>query len=192
VGERINVRFAGPVVPDITATPVELNLLDGAIYTAAELNAAAHSAALLAATPASAGIEIQVGTKKYVSAYNETASDIAAAGEVVVLAYSDDYGTEVNAVATSGFAVRTAVSLAAVTEHVLAWFQYDGVAEAGVEGTDNVAAGDYLEVFDGELAFKKDGAARTQYSAAVAIDVQEADSVVVVTVLLIPEQHKMQ
>ena len=174
----------------LTSVAAELNLLDGANYTAAELNAAVHSAALLTATPEAAGIEIQIGANRYISAYNETGSAIAAAGEVVTIAYGNTYPTKAIVVATSSVLVRTGVSMAAIAAvHLLGWFQIAGTAEAGVEGTDNVAAGDFLEVLNTELAFKKDGAARTAHSAAVAIDVQEAGSVVVVTVRLIPEQH---
>ena len=191
MGENINQRFADLALEDVTANKDELNLLDGAVYTADELNAAIHSAALLAAAPEAAGIEIQVGDKKYISAYNETGSAITAQGEVVTVAYSNDKGTEVNAVVTTAFLVRTAVSLDAVDEHALAWFKIGGEAEAGVEGTTDVAAGNFLEVLNGELAFKRDGdgSARTAESAAVAIDAQAANSVVVVTVRLLPEQH---
>ena len=85
----------------LTSLAAELNLLDGAIYTAAELKAAVHSAALLAATPLAAGIEIQVGAKRYISAYNETGT-ATVIGEVVVIAYAEAYTTKAVVTAKSG------------------------------------------------------------------------------------------
>lgn len=172
----------------LTSVAADLNKLLSGIYTKAEVDAAIHSAAMLAATPLAAGIEIQVGDKQYVSAYNETGS-ATVVGEVVILDYANDYGVKAIVVATKTFPVRIAIARAIMADHVLAWFQVGGEAEAGVEGTDDVAAGDFLEVLNTELAFKKDGAARTTNSGAVAVDVQAADSIVVVTVRLINEQH---
>jgi len=189
-GERTNVRFAGPIVPDITSTPAELNLLDGAIYTAAELNAAVHSAALLAAAPAAAGIKIQIGNKRYVSAYNETGT-ATVIGEVVIIDYANDYAVKAIVAATKTFPVTTAISLAIAAAHALDWYQYAGEAEALVDGdTVDVAVGDFLEICNTALAFVKDGSARTTLSAAVAVDANATTSALK-TVILIPEQHTM-
>lgn len=143
---------------------------------------------ILDAPPPAAGIEVEEDGKRYVSAYNETGS-ASAKGEVATIAYSNDYGTEVIAAATTTFPVRTAVGVKAYAQHELGWWQIAGEAEALVEGTTDVAAGDFLEVLNTETAFKKDGASRTTVSGAVAIDAQATNSAVLSTVRLIPEQH---
>ena len=195
MGGPINLRTDGVVIEaelnklsGLTAVAADLNKLLSGIYTKAELDAAIHSVAMLAAAPAAAGIEIQVGDKQYISAYNETGS-ATVVGEVAILDYANTYGVKAIVVATKAFPVKTAISLAIAADHVLGWYQVGGEAEAGVEGTAAVTAGDFLEVLNTELAFKKDGAARTTNSAAVAVDAQAAGSIVVVTVRLINEQH---
>jgi len=174
---------------DANVSLEELNKLEGLTAVATEINDLIDGRNI-SETPPAAGIEFtDKDGNTYISAYNETGGDISAAGTVVTLGYSNDYGVEAIAVATTSFPVRTAVSLGAVSEHDLAWFQVGGEAEAGVEGTSDVAAGDFLEVLNGESAFKKDGSSRTTVSAAVAVDAQSENEVVVVTVRLINEQH---
>ena len=63
--------------------------------------------------------------------------------------------------------------------------QTRGFAEAAVEGTTDVAAGDFLKVTNTLNEFVKDGAAKTVNSSAVAIDAQAANNNVVVSVYLL-------
>lgn len=170
-------------------TPISiLNMLKDGKWTKAEIEAAIHNAAMLLSTPSKAGIEIQIGDKQYFSAYNETAGS-SVVGRPVTRDYSNDYGTEVIAPATTNFPVTTAVTLNAVAEHALTWWQKAGDAEAFVDGDSvDVAAGDFLEVLNTGTAFVKDGAARTTVSGAVAIDANTA-AAALKTVRLIPEPH---
>jgi len=166
----------------------DLQKIANGIYTKAELDAAIHSAAMLAAVPLAAGIEIQIGGKRYISAYNETGT-ATVVGEVVVIAYAEAYTTKAVVTAKSAVLARTAVSLAIAADHVLGWYQYAGEAEALVDGdTTDVSAGDFLKIYDTDTAFIQDGAARTAHSAAVAIDAN-ASTAALKTVMLIPEQH---
>lgn len=127
--------------------------------------------------------------KEYIAVYNETGA-ARERGDVATLAYSNDYGTEAIAVATTTFPVCTVVFLDAVPANGLAWVQIAGeCAEAKVDGTTNVAAGDFLEVINGGTAFIKDGTARTTVSAAVACEAVTADAATLAKVVLIPEQH---
>ncbi len=182
MGGLINLRTDCPV------TDEELNILLGGSFTKAEMEAAVGGAARLAAAPSAAGLDMWVGDKHYFSAYNETGG-ATVIGQVVTKGYSNDYGVEVIANATTAFTVKTAVSLGAVAEHALAWWQDEGDAEALVDGDSvDVAAGDFLEVLNGGTAFTKDGAARTAVSAAVAVDAN-AGAAALKTVRLIGEQH---
>lgn len=144
--------------------------------------------ASLAETPTIAGLTIEENGKKYVSAYSTGAR---AVGDVVMLTYSNTAGQEVTAAdaATSTFPVRTAVAATVNAGTELSWFQVEGIAEASVDGTDDVAAGDFLEVLNTADDFIKDGTSRTTVSGAIAVDAQTTDAPVVVTVVLIGEQH---
>ena len=129
-----------------------------------------------------------------ITLFNDQASAIAL-GDVVVVGYDPDgsngytQGMQALAAATSSFVVFTAVALEAVAVDVIGYFQITGVVDAFVEGTTDVAKGDFLEVLNGENEWKKDGAARTTVSGAVALAVQAADSNVLTSVLLIGESH---
>jgi len=140
--------------------------------------------------PTIAGQTIEIAGKQYTAVYLSGAVTL---GDVVSLIYSGTAGQEVKTgtPATTAFPTRTGVILADHAGSALAWVQTGGLAEAGVEGTTDVAAGDFLEVLNTESAFKKDGAARSTNSGAVAVDAQTADSVVVVTVMLIDEGHQI-
>lgn len=143
----------------------------------------------IADTPSAAGQEIPAGVdgKSYMSAYEATTT----LGDVVQLNFINTAGQEVTAAApvTTSFPTMTAVAIATRGTAGIGWYQIGGIVEAGVEGTTDVAAGDFLEVLNTESAFKKDGASRTTNSGAMAIDAQAANSVVVVTVMLINQQH---
>lgn len=138
--------------------------------------------------PTVAGQMMEIAGKQYLAVY---LAGTETAGDVIQVNYQDTAGQEVVAgtPATTAFATKTAVVIATPGGAGLAWVQVGGLAEAGVEGTTDVAAGDFLEVLNTESAFKKDGASRTANSGAVAVDAQAADSVVVVTVMLINESH---
>jgi len=108
-----------------------------------------------------------------------------AAGDVVVITHSST-GPLTVAAATSSVYQRIGVAVNAASG-AGEWItvQLRGFAEASVEGTTDVAAGDFLEVLTTENDFKKDGAARTVYSGAVAVDAQPSATPTVVTVYLI-------
>lgn len=127
-----------------------------------------------------------------ITAYNATGSTIAA-GDVLVLTYGYASGTEVNASipATSSVYQQIVVAIEAIASTAIGRFQKSGYCEAYVEGTTDVAAGDFLEVLNGENEFKKDGAARTVYSVARAVDAQALNSNVKVTVFLFGERTQI-
>jgi hypothetical protein len=60
------------------------------------------------------------------------------------------------------------------------FFCYQGYHDCGIEGTTDVAAGDYLLVSDGvsTTGLVKDGTSRTQQSCAIACEAQATNSVV--------------
>lgn len=136
------------------------------------------------------GVFYQEEGKTYISAHNGTGAALVP-GKVYVLTYGSVEKREVAVgnPATSTFAVMTGVAVAATPNGEIGWIQVGGICEAYVEGTTDVAAGDFLEVLNGENDFKKDGTARSTVSAAVAVDAQATDSAVLVTVNLINEQH---
>jgi len=127
------------------------------------------------------------GEKAFVCAYYAGSS--LAAGQPVTLSYGGAYPVAIIEAATTAFAVKTGVATKAMTAAGYLWVQVEGLCEALVDGTTDVAAEDYLEVINSGTAFIKDGAARTTVSGAVAVDAQATDSAVKVTVYLIPEQH---
>jgi len=176
---NLNERFATLNIEDVLAT-------------AAEINEAIPASALLAATPTAVNIEIKIGGKKYISAYNGSGGNLAI-GQPVLLQVSNTAGAELQAItsATTAFPVRTGVvygAISATTE--LLWVQTEGVAEALVHDSGgDVAAADFLEVIATGTAFVKDGAARTANSGAIAVDAQTLTANTLVTVVLIGEQH---
>ena len=131
-----------------------------------------------------------------ITLFNDQASVIAL-GDVVLVGYDPDgtngytQGVQALAPATAAYPVFTAVALEAVAVDAIGYFQISGVVNAFIEGTTDVAAGDFLEVLNGENEWKKDGAARTLVSGAVALAAQAADSNVLTSVLLIGEGHNI-
>lgn len=124
-----------------------------------------------------------------VTAYNATGS-AQAAGDVAVLTFGYASGTEVNAgvAATSSVYQYVVVALDAIASGAIGRYQISGYCEAAVEGTTDVAAGNFLEVLNTEESFKKDGTSRTTNSVARAVDAQATNSAVVVTVFLFGER----
>jgi len=138
------------------------------------------------------GIKFDIPEKQGegITAYNATGSTIAL-GDVLVLTYGYASGTEVNA---STPATNTAlfqyvvVAIEAIAAAAIGRFQMSGYCEAYVEGTTDVAAGDFLEALNTKNEFYKDGASRTVNSVARAVDAQAANSNVLVTVFLLGER----
>jgi hypothetical protein len=139
----------------------------------------------LANTPSAGGMELQVGAKQYFSAYHAGAT----VGKVYVFDYTQTTGQEVTAITPATETTARRSGIATATTAGLTWYQVGGLAEAFVEGTTDVAAGDYLEVLNTELDWKKDASAIDVTSGAVAIDAQAADSAVLSTVFLINKIH---
>jgi len=127
-----------------------------------------------------------------ISLYNGTGSAVVI-GEVVVIGYEETAGGEMQAIAaaTTAFLVRTAVALEAVASLAIGLFQTEGECEALVDGDTDVTAGDSLQVVDGDIAFTKEGSARAQYGAAVAIDAMASAVPALKSVFLIAEQHTL-
>jgi hypothetical protein len=137
---------------------------------------------------AQAGQEVRDGKTlfKYVYVPASTAE-----GEVYVLSVS---GTEAQspsavAVATSAFPVRTCVATEAQTAAGYQWVVIEGECDALVDGTTDVAEGDFLEVLNGADGFIKDGTSRTTVSAAIAREAQTTNADTLTKVTLIGEQH---
>jgi hypothetical protein len=136
---------------------------------------------LLSATNHHGGKWVE-GVNEFVTAYSGATLTV---GQVVALIAGVN-GVTTAAVATlaaPGHVIGVVCSAADSAGH---WVkvQTKGFAEANVEGTTDVTAGDYLGVLNGESAFKKVGTAKTVNTSAVAIDAQTANSVVVVSVYL--------
>lgn len=123
------------------------------------------------------------GVNEYVTA---KAHGTLAVGDVVVIAYDED-GPETAAAATSTVYQQVGVVCTAATVGLEVLLQTRGFAEAMVEGTTDVAVGDFLEVLNTENEFKKDGT-RSANSVAVAVDAQAANSNVLSTVFMLGER----
>lgn len=92
-------------------------------------------------------------------------------------------------VALTGYQTIGVVCQAATASGEYIKVQTKGYAEAAVEGTTDVAAGEFLEVLATEAAFKKDHATtRSVNSVAMAVDAQASNSAVVVSVYLFGER----
>ena len=129
-----------------------------------------------------------------ITLFNDQAGALAI-GTVVQVIYDPDgtngltQGMQAGAPASTAWVTFTAIALESVGVDAIGYFQIAGVCDALVEGTTDVAAGDFLEVLNTEVSFKKDGTSRTANSAAVALAAQAADSAVLTSVLLIGEAH---
>ena len=136
------------------------------------------------------GVIAQEDGKTYVSAYNGSGAALVV-GKVYQLTYGyvEKQEIAIGTPATTTFSTKVGVAIAVTPDGAIGWLQTGGICEAYVEGTTDVAAGDFLEVLNSELNFKKDGSARTTVSAARAVDAQAANSAVLVTVNMINELH---
>jgi len=175
----------------ITSDVGELNILDGVTATYDEINRECDKALADSTTQTRCGIRLALedGTV-FISAWNGTGGALTP-GKVYGVGYAGVSGSEVRivATATTTFDIKTCVAYTAAADSAITWVQVAGICEAYVEGTTDVAAGDFLEVLNAEADWKKDGAARTTVSGAVSLDAQADNSAVRVTVFLIEEQH---
>lgn len=126
------------------------------------------------------------GCKRFVTAKSHAALVI---GDVVVVSFSATGPLTAAAATSSVYQQVGVVCEAAAAADAWVKIQIAGPAEASVEGTTDVAAGDFLEVLNTENDFKKDGAARTVYSVAVAIDAQASATPTVVSVWLLGDRN---
>ena len=136
--------------------------------------------------PEETGVIKNVDNKIFVSAYSAAAQVL---GDVQILNYSATSGQEVKVTDAAASDLENqiiGVCSKALTAAGITWFQIYGKAEAKVDGTADVTAGDFLKITAaiGD-SFITEGAAKTNLSTALAIDAQTANSGVVVTVLLL-------
>lgn len=137
----------------------------------------------LESTPTAGGIEIQVGAKRYISAYH--------AGATVGVPYVINYGTsatagqEVIAIAPATLAVYQLIGIATSTTAGLTWYQIAGLAEAFVDGTTDVTPNDYIEVLNTATAFTLDHATiRSTNSVGAAVDGETSSTPAISTIML--------
>ena len=121
--------------------------------------------------------------------YNGTGSAMAL-GDVAVLTFGYASGSYMKATtpATSSVYQYVVVALEAIASTAIGRVQIIGECEAYVEGTTDVAAGDFLEVTNTKNEFYKDGSSRSTNSAAIAVDAQATNSNVLSTVFLLGER----
>ena len=143
------------------------------------------AAQALSTTPTVAGTFIAVGNKQYVSAYHL----LSVAGTPYQLNYGIVSGKEYEAVAPATLAFPQRIMVPVVGGTVgLQWFQIGGEIEALVDGTADVAAGDFIRVINAGVAFiVSTGTATVQAidDSAMAVDAQAADSAVSGTIILL-------
>jgi hypothetical protein len=121
--------------------------------------------------------------------YNGTGGAMVA-GRVYVLSYDGDEETnpKCGTPATLAIYQHVVVAINATASATWDWFAIQGYVDALVEGTTDVAKDDFLEVLNTETSFKKDGAAKTVNSPAIACAAQAADSSVLTRVYLFGER----
>lgn len=168
------------------AVAVDANTGAAAVSTVVMINETAKITSPLDIAPTVAGTQLQVAGKQYFAAHIGSAPTV---GKVHVFDYTETTNEEVTAITPATETTPRRSGIATTTATGLQWFQIGGLAEAFVEGTTDVAAGDYLEVLNTEQDWKKDATAIDVTSGAVAIDAQAADSAVLVTVFLIDKTH---
>jgi len=168
------------------AVAVDANTGAAALNTVMMINESAKVTSPLDIAPTVAGAELQVAGKQYFAAHIGSAPTV---GKVHVFDYTETTAQEVTAITPATETTARRSGIAVVTGTGLQWFQVGGLAEAFVEGTTDVAAGDFLEVLNTEQDWKKDATAIDVTSGAVAIDAQAADSAVLSTVFLINKIH---
>ena len=118
-------------------------------------------------------------------------------GSVVKIAYTGQSSGDPQCIAcVSGSAAydRVVVAVNATASGNWDWFWIEGICNALVEGTTDVAVGDYLlvDISTAAGSFSKDGAALTANSAAIAMAAQAANSSVLAKVRLLGERVTIQ
>ena len=138
------------------------------------------------------------GNGKGITLFNDRATAIDK-GEIVLIGYDPDgtngllQGMQALDVATSTFVVFTAVALESVAVDAIGYFQVSGYcADADVDGTTDVAKGDFLEVINGADGMIKAGTSRTLGSCAIALEAVTADADTSAEVYLIGESHTIE
>ena len=112
-----------------------------------------------------------------------------AVGDVAVLTFGYAKGSYLKATTPANSSVYqyVVVILETIASHAIGRVQVFGECEAFVEGTADVAAGDFLEVTNGKNEFYKDGS-RSVNSAAIAVDAQADAGNVLSTVFLLGDR----
>ena len=133
-----------------------------------------------------------------ITLFNDRATAIDK-GEIVLIGYDPDgsagltQGMQALDIATSTFVVFTAVALESVAVDAIGYFQISGYcADADVDGTTDVAKGDFLEVLNTADAMIKAGTTRTLGSCAIALEAVTADADTSAIVYLIGEAHTIE
>jgi len=138
----------------------------------------------LTSTPMSCGIEKFLNGKRYISGYS---ADAIALGDVQHLSRTATSGQEVTAVdgATNAIAEQQiGVCVKALTAAGITWFQVAGLCEAFVDGDSvDVAAGDFLQLINGDDDFVQD-AVESVSSSAIAVDANAAAAALKTVLLL--------
>ena len=139
----------------------------------------------LANTPTVAGATLAFGGKQYIAAYHL----LSVAATPYQINYTDTAGQEYTAVApaTLAFPQRIAVPVVGGTVG-LQWFQIGGLISALVDGTADVASGDFVRVINAGTAFIVSGGTATVQAiddSAMAQAAQATDSAVAISVLLL-------
>ncbi len=134
--------------------------------------------------PRYCGLRLRVGKRTYIAAY---AHGILPKGQPYMLTYSYVSGQEVKtaAPATGAWPIEVVVPIQIEFIGKIAWFQIGGEAEVLMDGTSNIAAGDFLSVTTGETAFTYEGTSMAKDSKAVAVDAYEDASDALYTAILI-------
>ena len=137
--------------------------------------------------PTEAGLMVQQEGKTYVSIFNTGPSAALTAYQPYQFQYKSTAlkHVDVKVPATLANAVNIiGVPQAAIADDAFGWVQIYGEAECLVDGTTDVAAGEYLEVINAGVAAIKEGTAISKGSFAVAIDAVTADAATQATVFL--------
>jgi len=112
-------------------------------------------------------------------------------GQIKVVTYDGDEASNPSAVTPATSAVYQKVGVCTKTSATAGYVEYQIKGDctfALVEGTTDVAKGDFLEVLNGETSLKKDATTRSVNSVAIAQAAQTADSSVATSVYLIGER----
>lgn len=127
------------------------------------------------------------GNRRFIFAYCAAAETV---GQVRVISHTGVVTTNPSAIAPATLAVYQYVGVATKTTTAAGWqwYQIKGDVNALVEGTTDVAVGDYLEVLNTELSFKKDATARSTNSVAIAQAAQATNSAVLTPVYLLGDR----